>query len=389
MLRSAKRSAPSILASVFELLAKALALAAPLQIRLAVSTAVSTIKTHGRVRIAISGPNAAPITIPSAAVGMAARTANRAPITIPSAATLSKFEFCTGFNTQMAHTLTEAIEAFHGACRDGQLEAVQRLVSDFDITLADIGECAALVDDACSRGHLRLVQWLVSHYKLDADDIFINCENPLAHACLKQHEDLADWLMRQFASEMPTACAEHAMCCAIAGGSDSLPMRVAYCFGFDVDGTSRRFAAKLFQVACANGRLAIAQWLAVNLQIKTSLTREPVVVALRWACRHGHLGVAQWLVAEFEMTADDRALIYATLNAHHAVVHWLTGLAAQPLVAVAVPATTIAAAVPAAAVTDAASPTAAVTDADAALPADESPIADAALPSRERPCTIS
>jgi hypothetical protein len=253
--------------------------------------------------------------------------------------------------------------------------------------LADIGECAALVDDACSRGHLRLVQWLVGHYKLDADDLFINCENPLAHACLKQHEELADWLMRQFASEMPTACAEHAMCCAIAGGSDSLPMRVAYCFGFDVDGTSRRFAAKLFQVACANGRLAIAQWLAVSLQIKMFLTREPVVVALRWACRHGHLGVAQWLVAEFELAADDRALTYATLNSHHAVVQWLAGLAARPLVD---------AAPPAAAVTDAASPMAAVTDAspmaavtDAALPIDESPIADAALPSRERPCTIS
>jgi hypothetical protein len=81
-----------------------------------------------------------------------------------------------------------------------------------------------------------------------------------------------------------------------------------------------------FQVACAYGRLEVAQWLGavsgVNVHAKDD-------VAFRKTCRYGHLHVAKWVfgLGGVDIHADgDYAFRHACVDKHADTARWLISL---------------------------------------------------------------
>ena len=81
-------------------------------------------------------------------------------------------------------------------------------------------------------------------------------------------------------------------------------------------------------MACINGHVAVAQWLAAHFD----LTREDACAgnnsALLWTCSKGNLATAQWLVDHFGLTAadvcaDGNFALHAQANGHTHIIAWL------------------------------------------------------------------
>ena len=101
----------------------------------------------------------------------------------------------------------------------------------------------------------------------------------------------------------------------------------------EAEGLTREVARamdnKALRVACGNGHLEVAQWLAARFALTAEDAREYNNGSLGSACANGHLAVAQWLVSHFALTAEDAraddnyALRWAREGGHEEVVHWL------------------------------------------------------------------
>jgi hypothetical protein len=88
-------------------------------------------------------------------------------------------------------------------------------------------------------------------------------------------------------------------------------------------------AADNLAVACREGRLTVAQWIATHFNLTADDARHQKNRALRVACWKGRLSVAQWLVKYFGLNANDvrgldnRVLQWTCDGGHLHVVRWL------------------------------------------------------------------
>lgn len=82
------------------------------------------------------------------------------------------------------------------------------------------------------------------------------------------------------------------------------------------------YREEIFQTACSNGHLPLAQWL---LKIEPDMdVLKYNECCFRWSCSNGHLKMAQWLYSIYSTTTITDELFYSTCSHGHVeVAKWL------------------------------------------------------------------
>jgi hypothetical protein len=215
------------------------------------------------------------------------------------------------------------------ACRDGQLEVVRMLVTEYKIpvekiasrrpTRGDNRRRSRLFQDACARGHLETAQWLESHFRMGYAKFHEVCDLALRLASVNGHLAIAQWLVAHFPFEIH-ALRRVLMGVCERGSSDIASWLVAESVGVD---ESRGYSAcDPMQTLCRRGDLAMVQQFADRYY---PITEDGEL--LRWlciACAARHYDIAEWLISRFSVaTKDPRALAQLCHSDHADAVRWL------------------------------------------------------------------
>ncbi len=121
---------------------------------------------------------------------------------------------------------------------------------------------------ACANGHLRTAQWLTGRFGLTTADARSLGNHALNGAYLRGFAPVVEWLVETFELTAQDAAVEL--------------------------GYGALLGAPLWN-ACANGHIAIAQYLVKRLKVTATYTHQSR--ALHVACRNGHLAIVQWLTS--------------------------------------------------------------------------------------------
>lgn len=222
------------------------------------------------------------------------------------------------------------------ACRSGNLPMAQWLDKTFQ--LCDVADRLILyhayeaIDGACFLQHFDAAQWLVDTY-IDVDAMQSHHVRGLQTVCESNNLAAVQWYHRMF-----TCITDHARIrCGFplrrACAEGRLAMAQWLTDTFDLTQHHAHYEYPLYD-ACSNGHFHVVQWLVHAF----ALTRAEICVdhctAFQHACKSGHLHLAQWLQQKFALTIDDvtmddvrepyRALFRNVCSLGHArVARWL------------------------------------------------------------------
>ncbi len=216
------------------------------------------------------------------------------------------------------------------ACRDGQLEIVRLLVTEYKIPVEKIASRrpargdnrrrSRLFQDACAHGHLETAQWLEAHFGMVYTKFHEVCDSALRLASVNGHLAIARWLVAHFPFESHSLRGVLTVMCE-RGPPEVVSWLIAENVGLE-DGcayTKDTLMTKL----CRRGGLAIVQQFADHHHMAEADGSPSAWLAV--ACLARQYDVAEWLVVQFGAAVKDlhaiSRLCYTDKNAD--AVRWL------------------------------------------------------------------
>jgi hypothetical protein len=146
----------------------------------------------------------------------------------------------------------------------GHCDVLQWLLENFDCSEYAVDALTAV----CVGGHLPAAKLIVTHLPITSIGDYL--ANPLSVACHGNHQAVVEWLFLTFGPFPESVC------------------------------------NAAFIRACKASALATARWLAWRVPFN----KKTVLDALRGACAEGRLSVVQWLAIDYKLSgADLRALV--------------------------------------------------------------------------------
>jgi hypothetical protein len=254
----------------------------------------------------------------------------------------------------------DAGEGFVSACATGRLVVARWLLASYPNGGARLRD--ALVA-ACRNGHLSVVRWLLCECPEGPPPpdtnarIVMEGRDEDARRLAATWADAAEWLAATWAGAAGAVTASAVMAGAVTADAAtagavaaSAVMASAVMAGAATAGAVMAGAATAgavtagavtagghsiptgayacLYVACTEGHVAVAEWLATHYSLPAELP--PDVKRRLWnlVCSHGHLAAAQWLVRRFRIVVADvqgcRPAVRAARNAGKLeFVHWL------------------------------------------------------------------
>jgi hypothetical protein len=179
--------------------------------------------------------------------------------------------------------------------------------------LVRIGSSYAM--SACAGGELADLRWALATFGAPVDDWLL--EKVARVECM-------ELLVRDHSVQPSTALRS-----SCANGHLAVAQWLTSTFNLTAD-DARADDNKTLRFSCWNGHLAVVQWLVSTFNLTAEDARDCDNSAFRWSCKNGHLALAQWLASTFGLTAadarsrDNEALGNSCKNGHLAVAKWLT-----------------------------------------------------------------
>lgn len=184
-----------------------------------------------------------------------------------------------------------ALTLLHKACREGNLEALQKLVA-VGMTAEDLRSRDNLaLHRACHNGDLPIVEYLRAQ-GLTVDDLRSRNNRALQLVCSNGHLSIMEYLITEIIGTGSVSC-------------ESVPERLAQALGLSLENLHCLMEQPLY-LACSKGYLQIVQYLVTQGIITVEDFRANTYNAFRAICQNNDCHLLEYVVAQGLTVADIR-----------------------------------------------------------------------------------